>query len=102
MFGLTTDHDRLGKVLRTGQTGDRLIGVMLVIVIAAAIGFVGVDVTSEIDDSIDVTAGSNFDDAKSNISGGFTDAMGLTDIVFIVLMFSVILSALLAFRVRTG
>lgn len=89
------------RVLRTGQTGDRLVSVMLVIVIAAAIGLIGTDVTEEIDSSISVTAGSNFDDAANNISSGYASAMGLTDIVFIVLMFSVILGALLAFRARS-
>lgn len=174
-------------VRRAGQTGDRLVNVMLIIVIAAAIGFVGTDVNAEIADSADVglegddftvtnetftvdfssepfdyqvnkvgdaasfdddevvfnasdaeaTEGTdyewftsngtlrvkntsawsdgdsgkityngthkstNFGDAKNNLSGGYASAMGLSDIAFLVLMFSVILGALLAFRGQT-
>lgn len=87
-----------GKLLRAGQSGSQLVGVMLTITLAAAIGFVGTKVTAEIDESIDTQAGSNYAQAEDNISAGFADAMGLTDIVFLVLMFGVILGALLAFR----
>lgn len=89
-----------GKLLRAGQSGGQLVGVMLTITIAAAVGFIGTKVTSEIDDSIDTTAGSNYDNASNSISSGFADAMGLSDIVFLVLMFSVIMGVLLAFRQR--
>lgn len=88
----------LATVARAGQTGGQLVGVMLTITLAAAIGFVGTKVISEIDGSIDTTDGTNYDNASDSIGGGFADAMGLTDIVFLVLMFSVILGALLAFR----
>jgi len=89
-----------GTVLRAGQSGSQLVGVMLTITLAAAIGFVGTKVTSEIDSSIDTTDGTAYDNASNSISQGFADAMGLTDIVFLVLMFGVILTALLAFRSR--
>jgi hypothetical protein len=88
----------LRTLARAGQTGGQLVGVMLTITLAAAIGFVGTKVISEIDGSIDTTEGTNYDNASDSIGGGFADAMGLTDIVFLVLMFSVILAALLAFR----
>jgi len=90
-------------VLRAGQAGGNLVNVMLILVIAAAVAMIGTKVLSELDDSIDVSAGTNYANAKDNISAGFTDAMQLTDIVFLVLMFGVILAALLGFRsVRGG
>lgn len=89
---------KVGTVLRASQSGSQLVGVMLTIVIAAAVGFVGTKVTSEIDASIETTAGSKYDNASNSIGEGFADAMGLTDIVFLVLMFTVIIGALLAFR----
>lgn len=89
----------IGRRRERGQsTGDQLVGVMLVIVIAAAIGFIGTDVNADINDSISVAGNSAFSDAQDNLSTGYADAMGLTDVVFIVLLFSVILAALLAFR----
>lgn len=95
------DADGLGAtMLQAGQSGSELVGVMLTITIAAAVGFVGTKVTSEIDSSIDTTDGTNYDNASDSISQGFADAMGLTDIVFLVLMFTVIIGALLAFRSR--
>ena len=94
-----TDADStLGTIMRAGQSGGQLVGVMLTITLAAAIGFVGTKVTSEIDSSIDTKQGTAYDNASNSIGNGFADAMGLTDIVFLVLMFGVILGALLAFR----
>lgn len=95
-------------LLRAGQSGSQLVGVMLTITLAAAIGFVGVKVISEIQGSItdkdlSATADANqsvYENTSETISTGFSDAMGLTDIVFLVLMFGVVLGALLAFRSR--
>jgi len=97
-----------GTVLRAGQSGSQLVGVMLTITLAAAIGFVGVKVNSEVQDSItdkdlSATAAENqtvYENTSESIGQGFADAMGLSDIVFLVLMFGVILTALLAFRSR--
>lgn len=196
MLGLSQGRNRRGERVirfRAGQSGDQLVNVLLVIVIAVAIGFIGVDVNEEIDSSTDVGdldgedvtvrnettdtivfngsrgttsqsfyqvndewRAASFDDdevafnnsdaeltedtdytwftgngtfrfentsaidnntkanvtynytetrndfslANDNLSGGFADAMGLVDIVFIVLLFGVILSVLLAFRMR--
>lgn len=96
----------LSRVIRAGQSGTNIVGVMLVIVVAAAIGFVGTKVGSELEDSItdkdlsNTDAGNQtiYENTTESIGGGFADAMGLTDIVFLILIFSVILGALLAFR----
>ncbi|MFW5956751.1 MAG: hypothetical protein ACOCQY_05045 [Halorhabdus sp.] len=85
-------------MLRAGQTGGRLVSVMITIVIAAAVGFVGTTVISSIDDSIDAPDDTEYANASDSIGEGFADAMGLTDVVFLVLMASVVLGALLAFR----
>jgi hypothetical protein len=89
-----------GRVLRAGQSGGNLVGVMLTITIAAAVGFVGTVVISELDDSIETSNGTHYDNASDDIASGFSDAMGLSDIVFLVLMFGVVLAALLGFRGR--
>ncbi len=85
-------------MLRAGQTGGRLVSVMITIVIAAAVGFVGTTVISSIDGSIDAPEGSQYANTSDSIASGFADAMALTDVVFLVLMASVVLGALLAFR----
>jgi hypothetical protein len=97
------------RVLRVGQSTGGLIGVILVIVIAAAIGLVGVKILSEFQDNItdtdlsstDAANQTQYENATESVSQGFTDAMSLSDIVFLVLMFGVILIALLGFS-RTG
>lgn len=192
MIGLGRNA-RGDRVIRfsAGQAGSggQLINVMLVVVIASAIGFIGTDVNAEIDASTDVGAlngeditvrnettdtivfnsndrffytvsdasrggtfdddeaalnntdaqlteatdyewftgnatfrfdntsaidnntranvtynytelNNDFSDAKNNLSGGYSAAMSLTDIVFLMLMFGVILSVLLVFRRR--
>lgn len=91
-----------------GQTGQQLVAVLLTIVIAAAVGYVGVAVTEDINDSVtdkdlantDDNNQTNYENASENLQTGFVDAMSLVDITFLVLMFSVILGALLAFRGR--
>jgi len=101
-------NTRLGTVLRAGQTSGQLVAVMLTITVAAAIGFVGTKVISELDSSItdknlsdtDAANQTVYENASESVGSGFADAMGLTDIVFLVLMFGVILGALLAFRGR--
>lgn len=90
----------LGKLMRAGQSGTNLVGVMLTITLAAAVGFVGTVVISELDSSINIEAGTEYQNASDSIAGGFADAMGLSDIVFLVLMFGVVLAALLGFRGR--
>lgn len=99
--------DGLGEtVLRASQSGSQLVGVMLTITIAAAVGFVGTRIGSELEDSLtdkdlSKTTAENqtiYENSTESIGSGFADAMGLTDIVFLVLMFTVIIGALLAFR----
>jgi len=93
-------------MLRAGQSGGQLVAVMITIVIAAAIGFVGTSVIATLQGSvterdiseIDPQNRTIYENTSDSIGGGFTDAMALTDVVFLVLMASVVLGALLAFR----
>lgn len=93
-------------MLRAGQSGGQLVAVMITIVIAAAVGFVGTTVIASLEDSvtdenvseIDPENRTIYENTTHEIGGGFADAMSLTDVVFLVLMASVVLGALLAFR----
>lgn len=97
-----TDSPSIDSEDNRAQTGiRRLVPAILVIGIASIVGFIVVDVISEVDDSISVTTGSDFDNATNSISSGFTSAMDLIEVVFIVIMASVILAVLggvVAFR----
>lgn len=94
-------HSKLTLDRGQAGAGDQIINVFLVIVVATSIGFIGTDVTEEINDSTQISNNDTLKNANENISAGYADAMGITDIVFIVLMFGVILGVLLTFRVRT-
>jgi len=85
-------------LIRAGQASDQLINVMLAIVIAAVIGYVGVKATAETDSSVDVESGSAFDNSTDALTSGFESAMSLTEVVFIVLMLGVIVTALVVLR----
>lgn len=89
-------------LVRAGQLGDNLVNVMLVIVIAGVIGYVGIKVTSETEDSIDVTANSAFDNASNSLTQGLETSFGLVEVVFIVLMLAIIVGALVVLRGRRG
>jgi len=106
--GMRTAGRTHEKYARGQLGGGRLVRVMLVIVIAAAVGYIGVKLNSELQNSINgdltsIDAGNQtrYENASESIAEGFADAMGLTDIVFIVLMFGVILGVLMVFRART-
>ncbi len=110
---LATEREYVGgadsagaTMLRAGQSGGQLVAVMITIVIAAAVGFIGTTVIASLESSvseediseIDPQNRTVYENATSDIGGGFADAMELTDVVFLVLMASVVLGALLAFR----
>lgn len=95
------DRDRHdNSLVAAAQMGGDVVNTMLVIVIAAVVGFVGIKATSETDSSIDVASGSEYDNASNSLTEGFTSAMDLTEVVFIVLMLGVIILALVGLRGR--
>ena len=86
-----------GHVKSAGQ-GGQLVDVMLVIVITAVIGFVGLAVVQTTDDSQEFTG--EYDNSSDSLSGGVTDAFDLVSVVYIVLMLVVIIGALVGLRGR--
>jgi len=93
-------HDEYSDSLlrAAGQRGSDVVNVMLVIVIASVVGYVGIKATSETEDSIDVADGTQFDNSSDSITSGFAGAMDLTEVVFIVLMLGVIITVLVGLR----
>lgn len=90
-------------VVRSGQMGGvNLVGVMFAIILASAVGMVGVKVISAIDQSMSFKANSTYANASNHIAGGFAQAMSLTNIVFLVLMFVVVIGALFLARHAGG
>ncbi|GAA0305724.1 hypothetical protein [Halarchaeum salinum] len=100
---VAADDGVTATLVAAGQVGGvNLIGVMFAIIMAAAIGMVGTTVISSIDQSIDTPEGSKYQNASDSIASGFANAMGLTDIVFLVLMFVVVIGALFLARRAQG
>lgn len=97
---VTHDEYSDNLMVRAGQGGGDIVNVMLVIVIASVVGFVGIKATSETDQSIDVANDSEYQNASDSITSGFTSAMDLTEVVFIVLMLGVIIISLVGLRGR--
>ncbi|GAA0305736.1 hypothetical protein [Halarchaeum salinum] len=97
-------HAELAASSQVG--GVNLIGVMFAIIMAAAIGMIGTTVISSISQSVtsrdleSVSAANQtvYENASESIGTGFANAMGLTDIVFLVLMFVVVIGALFLAR----
>ncbi|MUV59781.1 hypothetical protein [Halobacterium sp. CBA1126] len=100
---VTSEDGVTDTLVAASQVGGvNLIGVMFAIIMAAAIGMVGTTVISSIDQSIDQPEGSKYQNASDSIASGFANAMGLTDIVFLVLMFVVVIGALFLARRAQG
>ncbi|MUV59782.1 hypothetical protein [Halobacterium sp. CBA1126] len=101
-------HAQLASSSQVG--GVNLIGVMFAIIMAAAIGMIGTTVISSISNSVtdrdlSSVAAENqtvYENASESIGTGFANAMGLTDIVFLVLMFVVVIGALFLARRAQG
>jgi hypothetical protein len=92
---------------RVGQMGNDLIGAMLVIVIAATVGYVGIQVASETQDSAGFdTAGTDaanqtqFENASESLTLGLESAFSLAEVVFIVLFLGIIITVLVGLRRR--
>lgn len=100
MDRFTHDSYSDSRLRAAGQRGSDVVNVMLVIVIASVVGYVGIKATSETEDSIEVTAGTEFDNASNSITSGFSSAMDLTEVVFIVLMLGIIIAVLVGLRAR--
>jgi len=104
----TRDSYADSRLLAAGQRGNDIVNVMLVIVIAATVGYVGIKATSETRGStfdtnpttIDAGNRTAFENASTSLTGGFAGAMDLTEVVFIVLMLGIIITVLVGLRGR--
>ncbi|MGK7295293.1 MAG: hypothetical protein ACNS61_05580 [Candidatus Wenzhouxiangella sp. M2_3B_020] len=84
-------------LVKAGQSMD-LVGVMLTIVIATVIGFVGLQVMAQTDSSAEFESGSSYDNASQELSGGIESTFALVDVVYITLFLGLIIGALLFLR----
>jgi hypothetical protein len=98
--GMTHGPVEGAKRAYAGQMGNDLVGVMLVIVIAATVGYVGLNVLSTTEQATDVQDGSRFDNASSSLTTGVESAFSLAEVVFIVLFLGIIITVLVGLRRR--
>ena len=78
--------------------GMDLPGVMIVLVIAGVIGFVGLQVMSTVIDTTSLTSGDPLYNASDNLTTSVNDAWGLIGVAFIVVILAVIIVYLYGLR----
>lgn len=88
-----------GPVAKVGQSVD-VVGVMLTIVVAAVVGYVGLVVMSDTEDTTSFTSNSAFDNASTNLTSGVETSFSLIEVVFITLMLALIIGTLVGLRRR--
>ena len=76
-----------------------LSGVMLTIIVAAVIAFVGLVVMDEVADQLGT---DNFADAETELINAIETFFGMISVVFIVIVLSVVLAYLYAMRGANG
>jgi hypothetical protein len=108
-FGAAKDHilgyarsnyspdEDAGIIKSAGQQGG-LVGTVLGITIAAVVAYVGITVMSKTEETGDYTEGSSFDNASESVTQGVESGMSLLEVVFIVLLLSLIVGALVGLR----
>lgn len=93
--------DRLAKLAfdNRGQTrGMDLPGVMIILVIAGVVGFVGLQVMSTVIDTTSIATDAPLYNASSSLQGAVNDAWGLIGVAFIVVILAVIITYLYGLR----
>ena len=75
-------------------------GVMIALVVAGVVGFVGLQVMSTVIDTASLGSGSNFSGASTSLENGFNDAFGLVSVAFLVIVLAVIVTYLYGLRGR--
>jgi hypothetical protein len=99
-------EDDAGHLRRAGQQGG-LVGTVLGITIAAVVAYVGIQVLSRTQDAsgIDQSVAENdpanateFENASLSVTTGVESGMSLLEVVFIVLLLSLIVGALVGLR----
>jgi hypothetical protein len=73
-------------------------GVMIVLVIAGVVGFVGLQVMSTVIDTTSLSSGDPLSSASDNLTDAVNDAWGLIGVAFIVIILAVIIVYLYGLR----
>jgi hypothetical protein len=90
------DPDATG-LARAGQSVD-IVGTVLALIVVGVISYVGLMVMSETQSSTELESGSEFNNASGDLTSGVATAFGLMEVVFIVLLLSVIIGVLVGLR----
>jgi len=94
-----------GWTARAGQSMD-IVGIFLTITVAAVVGYVGLTVMSKTENagSVDTSPTrenqSEFANASEDLTSGVGTSMGLSEVVFIVLILGAIIGVLVGLRRR--
>jgi len=81
-----------------GRGGMDLPGVMIVLVIAGVVGFVGLQVMSTVIDTTSLASGDPLYNASESLETSINDAWGLVGVAFIVVILAVIIVYLYGLR----
>jgi uncharacterized protein (UPF0333 family) len=91
--------DKLGMDNRAQMgRGMDLPGVLIVLVIAGTVGFVGIDVMSTVIDTTALASGDPLYNASTSLESSVNDAWGLVGVAFIVVILAVIIVYLYGLR----
>lgn len=82
------------------QGRQDLPGVMIVLVVAGVIGFIGLQVMSTVIDQTTLTSGDPLYNASQSLQSSINDAWGLIGVAFIVVILAVIVVYLYGLRGR--
>jgi len=84
-----------------GQTGNMdLPGVMILLVVAGVVGFIGLEVMSTVIDTTGLESGEPLYNASESLETAVNDAWGLIGVAFIVVILAVIVVYLYGVRGR--
>lgn len=86
------------KADRAQMGGMDLPGVMIVLVIAGVVGFVGLQVMSTVIDTTSLQSGDPLYNASQSLETSINDAWGLVGVAFIVVILAVIIVYLYGLR----
>lgn len=91
--------DKLGMDNRGQMRGGMdLPGVLIVLVIAGTVGFVGINVMSTVIDTTSLTSSDPLYNASQSLQTSINDAWGLVGVAFIVVILAVIIVYLYGLR----
>lgn len=93
-------QDRLEQFLSDTSAQSRmdLPGVMIVLVVAGVIGFIGIEVMSTVIDTTALQSGDPLYNASQSLQTSVNDAWGLVGVAFIVVILAVIVVYLYGVR----